>query len=98
VVLGRSPFDFPILIKEEMEAMIRGKTGLKVVRTPERILTISSDISTMSDESFHLYLVLTGQMDFNIKSFLVIFSVWFGLVTTTFNSYPWETFMICTQF
>jgi len=78
--------------------MIRGKTGLKVVRTPERILTISSDISTMSDESFHLYLVLTGQMDFNIKSFLVIFSVWFGLVTTTFNSYPWETFMICTQF
>jgi hypothetical protein len=98
VVLGRSPFDFPILMKEEKEAMIRGKTCLKVVRTPERILTISSDISTMSDESFHPYLVLTGQMDFNIKSFLVIFSVWFDLVITTFNSYPWETFMICTHF
>jgi hypothetical protein len=85
-------------MKEDKETMIRGKTGLKVVRTPERILTISSDISTMSDESFHPYLVLTGQMNFNIKSFLVIFSVWFGLVITTFNSYLWETFMICTQF
>jgi len=75
VVLGRSPFDFPILMKEEKEAMIRGKTDLNMVRTPERILTISSDISTMSDESFYPYLVLTGQIDFNRRSFLVIFSV-----------------------
>lgn len=75
MVLGRSPFDFPILMKEEKEAMIRGKTDLNMVRTPERILTISSDISTMSDESFHPYLVLTGQIDFNKRSFLVIFSV-----------------------
>lgn len=75
MVLGRSPFDFPILMKEEKEAMIRGKTDLNMVRTPERILTISSDISTMSDESFHPYLVLTGQIDFNRRSFLVIFSV-----------------------
>jgi hypothetical protein len=62
-------------MKEEKEAMIRGKTDLNMVRTPERILTISSDISTMSDESFHPYLVLTGQIDFNKRSFLVIFSV-----------------------
>jgi len=75
VVLGRSPFDFPILMKKENEAMIRGKTYLNMVKTSERILPISLDISTMSDESFHPYLILTGQIDFNIRSFLVIFSV-----------------------
>ena len=67
LALGYNPFDFPILMDKErqlIEAMVGNKIGpekasLEVVRTLERVFTILLDISTMSDESFHLHLALT---------------------------------------
>jgi len=64
-----------------MEAIVGGKIGLReagleVVRTLKRFLTISSDISVMSDEISHYYLTLTSQMTFNVRNFPVSF-IWF---------------------
>jgi hypothetical protein len=56
LALGRNSIDFSTLTSEErkfMEAMFGGKTDFKMVRILERVITIPSDISTMSDESFH---------------------------------------------
>jgi len=48
-----------------------GKASLEVVRLLERILTIPSNILMMFDESYYHYLVLTNQMTFNVRNFLV---------------------------
>jgi hypothetical protein len=56
LALGRNSIDFSTLTSEErkfMEAMFGGKTDFEMVRILERVITIPSDISTMSDESFH---------------------------------------------
>jgi hypothetical protein len=50
-----------------MKAVFEGKMGLEVVRTLKRVLTILSNISVMSDESFHRHLALTSQMNFNVR-------------------------------
>jgi hypothetical protein len=43
----------------------------------------------MSDENFHHYLALTGEITFNLRNSLVSFYFWFGLMITIFNIYPW---------
>jgi len=47
------------------------KVGLKVVRMLKKILTIPLDISIMSNESYSHYLILTSQMAFNVRNFLI---------------------------
>jgi hypothetical protein len=47
------------------------KVGLKVVRMLKKILTIPSDISMMSNETYNHYLILTSQMTFNVRNFLI---------------------------
>ena len=79
LTLSWAPFNFPTLIKKErqlMKAIIGGRSGIKkaslnVVRLLERILTIPSDISMMSNKSYSHYLALTDQMDFNVRNLLV---------------------------
>lgn len=75
LALGRNPFDFPTPMDKErqlIEAMFGKRMGpdeasLEVARTLKRVLTIPSDISAMSNESFHLHLALTTQMAFNVR-------------------------------
>uniref|UniRef100_B9IGR2 Uncharacterized protein n=1 Tax=Populus trichocarpa TaxID=3694 RepID=B9IGR2_POPTR len=66
--------DFPAMTEEErqlMKVVVGGrsgleKVGLKVVRMLKKILTIPSDISMMSNETYNHYLILTSQMTFNV--------------------------------
>lgn len=91
-----NPFNFSTLADKErqlIEDIVVGRTdiekpGLEVMRTLERVLTISSDIIAMSDEIFHRYLVLTIQMAFNVRKNKLMFLMCFGLMITSFNIYP----------
>lgn len=75
LALGYNPFDFLTPMDKErqlIKAMFGKRMGpkeasLEVVRTLEMVLTIPSDISTISNESFHFHLALTTQMTFNVR-------------------------------
>jgi len=97
LVLNCNPFDFPLLTDKEkqlMKDMVGGKRGLievdfEVDRVLEKVLTILSDIFEMSDENFHHYLALTGEITFNVRNSPISFCFWFGLMITIFTIYPW---------
>lgn len=75
LALGCNPFDFLTPMDKErqlVKAMFGKRMGpeeasLEVVKTLERVFTIPSDISTISNESFHLHLALTTQIAFNVR-------------------------------
>jgi len=91
LALSRAPFSFPTLteeVRQFMETIVGrrsglGKAGLEVVRLLKRILIIPSDILMMFDESYYHYLVLTNQMTFNVRNFLV----------SPFNLFLWLLFL-----
>jgi hypothetical protein len=81
LALSRNPFDFPLLTDKERQLMkdtMRGKIGfieadLEVDRVLEKVFTVPSDIFEMSDENFHHYLALTGEIIFNLRNSPVSF-------------------------
>lgn len=81
LALGYNSFNFSTLTGEKwklIEAMVEGRTclrndSLEVVTNLERAFTIPLNISTMSDENFHRYLVLTIQIAFNVGIKRLIF-------------------------
>jgi hypothetical protein len=59
-----------------MEVVVGGRSSieeadLKVMRLLEKILTILSVITMISDESYNYLLALIGQVTFNVRNFLV---------------------------
>ena len=81
LALSRNPFDFPLLTDKERQLMkdtMRGKIGfieadLEVDRVLEKVFTVPSDVFEMSDENFHHYLALTGEIIFNLRNSPVSF-------------------------
>jgi hypothetical protein len=53
------------------ESLSLKETGLEMMRLLERILTVTSNISMMSDKSYYLYLALIGQIAFNVRNFII---------------------------
>jgi hypothetical protein len=59
-----------------MEVVVGGRSSieeadLKVMRLLEKILTILSVITMISDESYNYLLALIGQVTVNVRNFLV---------------------------
>jgi hypothetical protein len=79
LTLSRAPFSFPTLTEEErqfIEVYVGGRsfldeTGLEVMRQLKSILIIPLGISIIYDDNYNCYLVLIGQITFNVRSFLV---------------------------
>jgi hypothetical protein len=76
LTFGQAPFNFPTLIEEERQLMedvvgtrsCIGEANLEVVRLLKTILTILSDISMASNESYNCHLNLTGQIMSNVRN------------------------------
>jgi len=80
-----------------MEAVVDEKLGLrenslKVVRLLEKIITIPSHISMMSDESYNCHLTLIEQITFNVRNFLVFLLnlvLRLSFLTLVFSRFSW---------
>lgn len=76
LIFGQAPFNFPTLIEEERQIMedvvgtrsCIGEASPEMVKLLKKILTILSNISMTSNESYNCHLDLTGQIMFNVRN------------------------------